>query len=457
MYNKHRVTLPLLLILILLVTACSTKVDHKSSPSNDEATQVNVVDRPKMQEDVDWDNMEAEITVYGVMYRGEWEVRYAQMLEQKFPNYKFNLITSTTTDEYQGMSVEELIASGTKIDIYTTHLGALQSTYMPVNLHTPMNELMDKHGIDVDAFDPQYFDAVTGDHGEIYALPVNNDGYVMYVNNALFDRFGLPHPTDGMSWDEAIQLADQFTRNVDGKQYVGLWYSPTQFMRGNQKSLGVADPQTNEPTLDTPEWNDWVTKMFSDPMQNPGLQDRAKETYFGHDDYRNADVLGMYVFTTGWLREPQFMPPDWDVVAMPTFAGDGIGAQPYANNFALASTSENPDAAMRVIKYLTSEEFQTFFSRQGFITPLKSEKVRDVLFDDLEGLDGINIEAVFYNELAPQRPLTPFDGLIIDDLHENILPDIVRGNTDVNTGLNQAQDNAKRIIEQELLRQQTRN
>src|SRR5690625_7231967 len=129
------------------------------------------------------------------------------------------------------------------------------------------------------------------------------------------------------------------------------------------------------------------------------------------------------------------MPPDWDVVAMPTFAGDGIGAQPYANNFALASTSENPDAAMRVIKYLTSEEFQTFFSRQGFITPLKSEKVRDVLFDDLEGLDGINIEAVFYNELAPQRPLTPFDGLIIDDLHENILPDIEIGRASCREGV----------------------
>lgn len=445
----------LLLSIVLMVTACTN--DASSDPgANDHLTNVN--ENAENEEETDWDQMEADITVYGVMFQGQWEDRYLHMLEKKFPNYNFNFISSSARDDYPGISAEEIVATGTKIDIFINRLGILQTTFMPVGLHTPMNDLMEKHGIDVEAFEPQYFHGVTGENGEIYGLPTVNDAYVMYYNKALFDRFGLDHPTDGMTWDEAIALAQDFTRNVDGKQYVGLWHSPQHMLRANQKSLAFVDPDTHEPALDTAEWNEWLSKLFSEPMQNPGLQERAHEQFFGHDDFRNADVLGMYVFTSGWFRESHFMPPDWDVVAIPTFDGDGIGGQPYPDYFSLASTSENPDAAMRVIKYLAGEEFQTYFSKRGFITPLKSQAVRDVLYDDVDGLDGINIPAIFYNELADVRPLTPYDGLVASEtLAEEAIPEVVRGNLDVNSALRQAQDSARLLIEQEKLRQQVGN
>lgn len=456
MRSRSILWLVLLVTFVLLLAACTSNNNEGADLSKDgnQSSQNNSQNNNE-EEEIDWDNIEADITVYGVMYQGEWQDRYEHMLTEKFPNYNFTFISATTTNDYQGLSAEEIVATGTKIDIYTARLGILQSTFMPVELHTPMNDLMEKHGIDTSAFESQYFDAVTGENGEIYALPIVNDAYVMYYNKALFDRFGLDYPTDGLTWDEAIALGEEFTRNQDGKQYVGLWYSPQHILRANQKSLGFVDPDTHEPALMTKEWNDWATKLFQEPMQDPGLQERAREQYFGHDDFRNTDVVGMYVFTTGWFRQNMFLPPDWDVAAIPTFDGDGIGAQPYADYFALASTSETPDAAMRVLKYLTSEEFQTYFSRRGFITPLKSQEVRDVLYEDVDGLDGINIPAIFYNELAPQRPLTAYDNLVIDGpLSSEAIPEIVRGNLDVNSALRKAQDAAKVAIEQEKLRQQ---
>src|SRR5699024_8042011 len=98
----------------------------------------------------------------------------------------------------------------------------------PVDLEYPMNELMEKHGIDPEAFESPYLDSATMD-GQIYMLPISNSGFVMYYNKELFDRFGLGHPWDGMTWDETIALANEFTRN-DGEQYVGLWYSPKHIL-----------------------------------------------------------------------------------------------------------------------------------------------------------------------------------------------------------------------------------
>lgn len=446
MKQKRWFTMFICLTVFILITACTGNEEGKSPTNQNENNDV----------EQDWDNMEAEITVYGHMFDNDWDDTYKEHVEQKFPNYTFNFISAYDDSTEDGrLTVEELIASGTKIDIYTGGAGVLQERFEPVGLHESMNELMEKHGIDPDSFEAPYLDsAMIGD--QIHMLPVSNSGFVMYYNKALFDRFGLDHPTDGMSWDEAIELANDFTRN-DGKQYVGLWYSPKHILRVNQMSLGFVDPETNEPIVDTPEWNKFVSTLFKEPMNNPGLQDRAKEKYFGHDDYKNDDVVGMYVYSTGWLRNYQAeLPPDWDIVSVPTFDGDGVGVQPYADYWGLASTSQNKDAAMRVIKYITGEEFQTHFSQQGHMTPLKSEAVRDVHYENVEGLDEYNIESIFYNELAPQREITGLDEIVLEGpLHSDVLPEVVRGNMDVNSGLQLAQDNAVKEIEQELLRQQT--
>lgn len=433
----------------LFISACSSNAGNNEDKTDNTNNAAKGTNDEQIQ---DWDNMEADITIYGHYYMGDWEDRFKPHLEQKFPNYNFTFISAY--DETSGLSVEELVATGTKIDLYTGAAGVMQQRFQPVGLEQSMNELMEKHGIDPEAFEAPYLDSSTVD-GHIYMLPISNSGFVMYYNKALFDRFGIDYPWDGMTWDEAIELAEEFTRN-DGKQYVGLWYSPKHILRVNQRSLGFVDPETNEPTVNTEGWNEFITKLFLEPMQNPGIQDRARDKYFGHDDYRNDDVVGMYVYSTGWLRNYNAeLPPDWEIVAVPTFDGDGVGVQPYADYWGLASTSGNKDAAMRVIKYITGEEFQTYFSKRGFMTPLKSQAVREVQYADVEGLDQYNLGAIYYNELAPQRPITAFDEVVLEGpLHQDVLPEIVRGHMDVNTGLQMAHDYAKQAIEQELLRQQ---
>src|SRR5690625_5219433 len=209
MKQKRWFTMFICLTVFILITACTGNEEGKSPTNQNENNDV----------EQDWDNMEAEITVYGHMFDNDWDDTYKEHVEQKFPNYTFNFISAYDDSTEDGrLTVEELIASGTKIDIYTGGAGVLQERFEPVGLHESMNELMEKHGIDPDSFEAPYLDSAMIDD-QIHMLPVSNSGFVMYYNMALFDRFGLDHPTDGMAWDEAIELANDFTRN-DGKQYV---------------------------------------------------------------------------------------------------------------------------------------------------------------------------------------------------------------------------------------------
>lgn len=446
MINRSVWIMAVIVFVMSMLAACSSSENNgvnKSSNNNETATT-----------EEDWDEMEADVVIYGQMLPSVWDERFGSTLKDHFPNYKFEFISAYDEGDQVGMDIAEMVAAGVKPDIYTGRVGSLQQRFMTAGLHTPMNEWMEKHGVDLDRFESQYFDSVSSEDGDIYMLPITNDGYVMYYNEALFDRFGLEHPTDGMSWDETIELANDFTRNQDGKQYVGLWYSPKHIMRVAQKSLNFVDPDTREPLLDSDDWHEWISKLFYEPMRNPGLQERAREEYFGHDDFRSDDVVGMYVYTTGWIRNHQSeLPSDWNIVSVPTFDHDGVGVQPYAEYFGLASTSSSPDAAMRVLKYLTDEEFQTEFSRNGFMTPLKSQTVRDELYANIEGLDDKNIQSIFYNDLAPQRNITTFDEIVLEGpLHEEILTSLVRGLAEVNEAMQKAMDISRQTIEQEVLR-----
>src|SRR5699024_6876605 len=206
---------------------------------------------------------------------------------------------------------------------------------------------------------------------------------------------------------------------------------------------GFVDPNSNEPIIDTDDWNDWVSTLFHAPMRDPGLQERAKEKFFGHDDFRHDEVVAMYVYSAGWMNDNDYV--DWDTVSIPTFDGDGIGSQPLANYWGIASTSEHPNEAMRVIKYLTGEEFQSHWSKEGRMSSLQSDEVQSLLYENTESIKDKNIEnAIFTNTHAEQRVITAFDEIVLEGpLGQEILPEIVRGNIDVNQGLRKAMDSAK--------------
>lgn len=435
MLKKRLLLLLVFMMITSLITACTTgNTDgNVTTPgSNDPAVKPQVPDK-------------AEVTFSTIFSDEEFESVIGSYIKNKFPDYTIKHISN------RGITLDEMIVAGTKFDIYFGRANAIVNDYDRMKLTYDMTELVKKHQVDLNAFAPGFVDSAKVD-GKLYGLPIFNDSLVLFYNKELFDKFGVPYPKDGMTWEETLQIARQFDRNENGTQYMGLWMSPKHYFRMNSLSQGFVDPVTNKATIDNDNWKK-IFGIFVDLSRNPGVREMAKQTFPSHDHFRGANRnTAMYVFITEWIAvSKQQMPLNWDMVSMPVFQGmTGKGTQPYANYAGITSFSENKDAAMQVLKYLTSDEYQIEISKIGKLSPLQSQKVRDAAFETHPDRDK-NFGAVYVNDNVPMHQLHPVEGPIIDLMNDKIT-ELVKGEKDINTALREAQEMAQQIIDQEVVK-----
>lgn len=77
-------------------------------------------------------------------------------------------------------------------------------------------------GIDLARFDSTVIGIFR--RGEaVYALPKGYTPMVMVYNKDLFDRAGVPYPSDDWTWDDFLRIAKALTRDVDGDGQSDQW------------------------------------------------------------------------------------------------------------------------------------------------------------------------------------------------------------------------------------------
>lgn len=448
MVRKMMTTVLSAVMLLSVLAACTSK-GSDSNAKEPQTTKPMDTNTEGTASTNNPDDITADLTWFGLASSKDFEDRYGQYIKKKFPNVKINYINQT-----DDRRLEQVIASGTQIDMYLSSAGELREDYIPANMALDLGPLIKSHNIPVDTIEPAYLDPVTIDQ-KTYLLPVSDSKFVMYYNKSIFDKFGVPYPKDGMTWDEAIDLSKKITRNEDGKQYMGLWLSPKHYLRVAQNSAGFVDPETNKATVDNDQWKFIFDNIFYKLSRDPGVQQRALEKFYSHDDFTKDSVIAMYVYTSGWMNSDDTLPPDWDIASVPEFKEyPGLNTQTYATYIGISATSKQQDAAAEILKYLTSEEYQTIMSKRGFITPLLTQSVRDAAFTDYEFAKTKNIQALYHGKPAPSRTMTQYDELVIEDAFQtDAIPKIVRNQLDVNTALRQAQENSDKLIQEQIAKQ----
>jgi multiple sugar transport system substrate-binding protein len=140
---------------------------------------------------------------------------------------KYPQITLETYNIDPGQDIyERILASGDVPDIMGDWQGALINL-QALGLPEDLNPYVKKYNADLSRFTPQILDAMRSPDGKLMALPYAVNFNTIYVNKDIFDKFGLPYPKDGMTWDETVDLARKLTRTTDGIEYKGLSYDGT--------------------------------------------------------------------------------------------------------------------------------------------------------------------------------------------------------------------------------------
>ncbi|MEX2415218.1 MAG: extracellular solute-binding protein, partial [Paenibacillaceae bacterium] len=96
--------------------------------------------------------------------------------------------------------------------------------------------------------------------GKLYGLSPSFSSKALYYNKDMFDKHQIPYPTDRMSWEELLRLAERFPTEGQGdEQTYGLVVSGnTAFdlveTMGTAKGLTYVDYDSGQLSMNTDEW-----------------------------------------------------------------------------------------------------------------------------------------------------------------------------------------------------------
>ncbi|MFC3767097.1 ABC transporter substrate-binding protein [Paenibacillus sp. GCM10012303] len=372
-----------------------------------------------------------------------FDQRLGTSLRKKFPDYTIKYIQST-----KGNSMEELLASGTRFDIFYQTIGNYEGQVFPNRIEYDMSELIAKHKVDLNRFEPTVMDALKQtSNGKMYALPVITNNLLLYYNKDLFDKFGVPYPKDGMTWEQISELSKKLSRTDEGTQYFGFTHSPLHTIRMNQLSIPNADLKTNTPTINQDSrWSRFFQTLFLDPVQEPGYAQYLQSTgkIPGSNEFIKSKNVAMYVYIQG-LMGAWGDQVNYDVVSLPVFSDrPGIGSQSYPSYYGITNMAKDKDAAMEVLKYIVSDEYQTELALRGDMTVLTDERVRKQLGQGTPYKDK-NWQAAYYNKFAPFLPKGTYDAELVT-IYGSMGIQLQTGKIDMNTGLRQAGEQAQKKI-----------
>ncbi|GAA4854831.1 hypothetical protein GCM10023310_37160 [Paenibacillus vulneris] len=433
MKRRNRVMLASSLSTLLMLSACGGADGGGSKENQPTAKAANEVKREPV-----------EITFYRPN-TGTTDEQFMDLMGKKIKE-KFPYVTPKFIPFGTGTSINEVIASGQDLDIVILSIGFV-AQFQNYNLQTDLGEFIKKTNYDTSRLEKSMFDFIKDyGKGSIFSLPIFTTAEVLMYNKDLFDKFGVPYPKEGMTWDDLYELSKKMTRTEGGTQYYGFATSVSHMERVNQLSLPFVDPQTMKPAMDTEKF-----KMFAENFARfykiPGAV-LPKEKHGKEADLFIKDrTLAMYAyFNSTMVGAPADM--NLDAVPLPSFKeAPGVGSQMYPTLASIASTSKHKDVAFDILAYLTSDEMQEKFAADGTGMPVvNNPKLIESFGKDVPTLKGKNIKAFYPTKPAPISPKTVYDD-IAEKPTTAAFREVAQDLSDANTAFRKAAEQAAKDIE----------
>jgi multiple sugar transport system substrate-binding protein len=434
--GKNKVV-PLVLLSSVLLAACGAGTNSGANEGEKTAPKTEVKKDPYT------------MLIYAAgVSKEEFDKRFRATLEKKFPHITFNYQTSGT-----GNNITDLVTRGEIPDIIRTDIPTLRSGYLDLNLGVDLTPYVTKYKYDLNRFNPVFINEIkdyTRD-GKLYGLPVPPFfPNVLYYNKDLFDKFGVPYPKDGMTWDEVYELSKKMTRMDGGKQIRGFSANLTGMLRDNPFSQAILDPEKDGLT-DTDKWSKVFSnlKRFYEVPGNEYPKTAADDmNMFGKGEAAlSANLHSVYLI----------IPPEinWDIVSLPTMEGAPKRvSQRGPAYWALTETGKHKDEAFEVVMQMLTDEVQMEDSKQGIPTTLNNKDIQNALGTGHSLYKTKNMKAVsFYPPTDPTAKRKP--GLVDVPLSSQqsavsaAFLDYVSGKADLNTSLRQLDEKLKGLVEAE--------
>ncbi|MET0938180.1 MAG: sugar ABC transporter substrate-binding protein [Gaiellaceae bacterium] len=322
----------------------------------------------------------AELEAYRTMIRA---------FEKTAPDVDVQLVEASDRDDLIAR-LSTSIAGGSPPDLFLMNYRFYGQFAARGALEPLEGYLEDSDVISLDDFFPQAVDTFRWE-SRVTCLPQNISSLVVYYNRDLFERFGVPEPTDGMAWDQFVFRAQQMTRDANGVVVRGadpdlppqpnaakaavyglgvepsliriapfVWSSGGRFVDDDEKPTRFA--------LDDPE-SKQALRLFFDLRTRFGVVPSDTEVEAEDDESRFlngrlAMLLESRRLVPSLRDAAEF---DWDVAALPRISERATIL--HSDAYCMTKDSEAKRAAWRFVEYALGPEGATVIARTGRTVP----------------------------------------------------------------------------------------
>jgi multiple sugar transport system substrate-binding protein len=376
-----------------------------------------------------------------------WESTLGAEIKKKFPH-----VTPVYIQRGKGSTIQDLITSGDIPDILWGNLSGIKDLILSTGLNYDLSELVKKNNVDLNQFEPAYIQAIkdANPDGALLGLPKGLlKPYVLFYNKDLFDKFGVPYPKDGMTWDQVYELAKKMTRTDGETVYRG--YASAYHTQLRDNPFSVAPMDVNQDKLASVDI--WA-KMFANISRFYEIQNNhepsKKYSSLNSLFYKEKNIameVAQITEANRFIQENM----NWDMVSEPTFpelpkTSSYVGADYYY----VTKTSKNKDAAFQVVSWLVSKEFQEQdASKNAAVPSLRTVNMEKVFAKEAPGWEGKNVKALTTNKMAPAPKVRKNDPYTFDQYKAlyAAIDDVVFKQKDINTALREAAESFHKSIE----------
>ena len=305
------------------------------------------------------------------VYETEANVAAIARFEEAYPDYEVEFITGKFEDHHTRLMT--MMAGNAAPDVFYME-PQYSRAFIDLGLLLDIGDIFETEFEGVDLIDWSY-QKMTSPEGVFYGIDSCIVGNVLFINPALFEAAGIevPSTSEAMTWDEMVELADKLTvRDENGivSQYglygfesENVWESYCYF---NDVSLfndaGEFEISDREKCIE-------ILEKLKGLRTVQGV---APEAAFIENSGMSANQLlktgkVAMVFEGSYsLQELSKMGFEFIAVKPPVMDKDHpVGILNSSYNCAIWAGTKYPEAAKALAAYMTSEEAQLVFVRDG--------------------------------------------------------------------------------------------
>ncbi|HHT48529.1 MAG TPA: sugar ABC transporter substrate-binding protein [Firmicutes bacterium] len=369
-----------------------------------------------------------------------------QEFEKRHPEIKVEVFDMPASEYPDKMLI--MLAGGEDIDVFYAKDPTMYGGLVLRKQIRPLNDLIARDKLDLSGYGGNLDNVKIDD--QIYGLPYRGDFWILFYNKDLFDRFGVPYPTNNMTWSEFRKTAKALTSGEGASRtygaYIHTWAS-TYFVFGLQKNIGdlVEGPYSMlKDGLELAYQIQTVDKSAADYATNRSMGAH----YRGLFEQGNIGMLYMgtwYMQALVHDAKEGLHNVNWGIVRIPQWEGVEHSTIGNVTPVVINAKTKKMEAAWELAKFLGGKDGAAILA-ENMIMPGYVDDSVFKSFASVPGFPSDGAEALVTNIVHMEWPAHPLSGLLGKMVDEEIQL-AMTGNKSIDQAIADMEERRQEIIE----------